>query len=241
MKERLIEFLAYLGIGQTKFEEKVGLSRGFVNNIGENITSKSLKKITEIYPELNINWLKTGVGSMLNSDTQEEESEVKFYDTENVPAGKRLIPLYNDVGTIGGVNNKVANLDTHSTSPSEWIDPGDWFRGATAAIRHYGDSMKEYPSGCILVLKEVLDRRLIIPGKDYVIETSEYRITKKIRLCDNPEYIRAYSTNEEKYEDGELIHQPFDIHTELINRFLEVLGYVVKTGSGTMVHTNQNK
>jgi DNA-binding Xre family transcriptional regulator len=67
MKERLVEFLAYLGMGQTKFEEKVGLSRGFVNNIGENITSKTLKKITEIYPELNTNWLKTGEGKMLRS------------------------------------------------------------------------------------------------------------------------------------------------------------------------------
>jgi len=68
MKERLIEFLAYLGIGQTKFEEIVGLSRGFVNNVGENITEKSLKKITENYPDLNINWLKTGEGRMLKNN-----------------------------------------------------------------------------------------------------------------------------------------------------------------------------
>jgi hypothetical protein len=67
MKERLIEFLAYLSIGQNKFEENVGLSRGFVNKIGEGITEKTLKKIVEAYPELNTNWLKTGEGEMLKS------------------------------------------------------------------------------------------------------------------------------------------------------------------------------
>jgi hypothetical protein len=124
--------------------------------------------------------------------------------------------------------------------PSEWIDPGDWFKNATAALRHYGDSMIVYPAGCILALKEVQDRRLIVPGKDYVIETSEYRITKKIQLCSAPEYIRAYSTNEEKYDDGALKHQPFDIPLSLIGRLFEVLGYVVKKGGGTIVFSNQN-
>ena len=70
MKERLIIFLAHLGIGQAKFEAIVGLSRGFVNKIGENITLNSLNKITEAYPELNINWLKTGEGEMLKSNHQ---------------------------------------------------------------------------------------------------------------------------------------------------------------------------
>jgi len=68
MKDRLILFLAHLGMGQTKFEEKVGLSRGFVNNIGESIKEKTIKKITDVYPELNVNWLKTGEGEMLKSD-----------------------------------------------------------------------------------------------------------------------------------------------------------------------------
>ena len=45
IKERLILFLAYLEIGQTKFEEKVGMSRGHIYNMGENLTSKTLSKI----------------------------------------------------------------------------------------------------------------------------------------------------------------------------------------------------
>ncbi|MCL6101017.1 MAG: hypothetical protein M1292_00780 [Bacteroidetes bacterium] len=65
MKKRLIEFLAYLKIGQDKFEKNVGLSRGFVNKVGDSIREKNLDKISSVYPELNISWLKTGNGSML--------------------------------------------------------------------------------------------------------------------------------------------------------------------------------
>jgi hypothetical protein len=101
--------------------------------------------------------------------------------------------------------------------------------------------MTEYPSGCILALKEVHDRRLIVPGKDYVIETSEYRITKKVQLCNDSDNIRVCSTNEEQYADGTLIHQAFNIPLSLIGRIFEVLGYVVKKGGGTMVFSNQNK
>ena len=65
MKDRLTLFLAYLDIGQVKFEEIVGLSRGFVNKVGDSIREANLKKITDAYPELNTNWLKTGEGEML--------------------------------------------------------------------------------------------------------------------------------------------------------------------------------
>jgi transcriptional regulator CtsR len=88
MKERLIEFLAYLGVGQTKFEEKVGLSRGFVNNIGENITSKSLKKITDVYSELNTNWLKTGEGEMLKTVINQKNVKGDNIQGHNVTVSK---------------------------------------------------------------------------------------------------------------------------------------------------------
>lgn len=114
------------------------------------------------------------------------------------------------------------------SQPTEYNDTGDWFRNATAAIRHYGESMVECPTGCILALKEVYDRELIIPGRDYVIETSEYRVTKRVRQGKDSDHITAYSTNSETYADGRLIHEPFDIPWRAIQRISLVLGYVVK-------------
>jgi len=66
-KERLLEFLQYLGIGQTKFEEKTGLGRASISKIKDGMSAPNLAKISEAYPELNIEWLITGHGSMLKN------------------------------------------------------------------------------------------------------------------------------------------------------------------------------
>ena len=76
MKQRLIKFLSYLGIGQLAFEDKVGLSRGFVNNIGYSIREKSINKILSVYPELSKTWLLTGEGEMLKSSVGVHATQV---------------------------------------------------------------------------------------------------------------------------------------------------------------------
>lgn len=55
-KERLIEFLAYLKIGQNAFEKNVGISNGYISNIKGSIGSEIANKISEKYPELNTGW-----------------------------------------------------------------------------------------------------------------------------------------------------------------------------------------
>ena len=75
MKKRLIAFLKYLGIGQDKFAKNVGLSRGYVNNIKDNITMKTVDKILKAYPELNKSWLLTGEGEMLNEKSQSKSDK----------------------------------------------------------------------------------------------------------------------------------------------------------------------
>lgn len=150
---------------------------------------------------------------------------------------KNRIPLYGDVATIGGNNDMVADTNEQGRMV-EWIDAGDWFPGATAALYHYGDSMIEYPSGCILAVKRVNDPTLLISGRRYVIETTEYRITK--RIVDNgDDYIMAYSSNMETYPDGQLIHPPIKIRKSAIRHLDLVLGCVVKEFSNGQVRITQ--
>lgn len=170
--------------------------------------------------EINTDWLITGRGSMLKSEGRSPRGEQE----EVLPTKKNLIPFYDDVSTIGGLNDRVANTDPNS--PSEWIDAGDWFPEATAAIRHYGDSMVEYSSGSILALRRVNDQRLIMNGRNYVIETSEYRVTKQLQ--DDGDHFMAYSTNRETYPDGRQIHAPFSIPKDAIRYIYLVLGCVTK-------------
>lgn len=178
---------------------------------------------------VNINpiWLLTGEGN--------PPKDAELGERQN-----KLIPYYDDISTIGGA--KESGADMHGISaPADYIDTGDRNRDATAAVRHYGDSMAEYPNGCILAPREVRDRSLIVPGRDYVIETSEYRVTKRIQSGHDDKHFTAYSTNEEKYADGRLIHEPFEVRKESIDRIFLVLGYVVKKNGGTLVYSNSKK
>lgn len=65
VKSRLIEFLKFKSISQKAFAQSVGVSAGFVNAIRVSIQPKTLEKISNVYPDLNITWLLTGLGPML--------------------------------------------------------------------------------------------------------------------------------------------------------------------------------
>ncbi|HBK31267.1 MAG TPA: hypothetical protein DDZ96_05705 [Porphyromonadaceae bacterium] len=76
VKERIKLFLKHLNIGQNKFEAKVGWSNGYINNT-KNISSDKLNQIIKEYPQLNLTWLITGKGEMINSDRAEQTTDVE--------------------------------------------------------------------------------------------------------------------------------------------------------------------
>lgn len=214
--------IGYSGLSPADFASKIGtktsqaiydIQKGRTKTISQSIASK----ILSCYPEINRTWLLTGEGEMLSLNTSVNEASL-------LP--KKRIPFYDDVATIGGLNHQVADVSSNG-SVSEWIDAGDWFPEATAAIRHYGDSMVEYPSGSILALKRVEDWRLIIWGRNYSIETTEFRITKRLQ-DGGDDYILAYSSNTATNPDGSLIHSPIKIPKDTIRHIDLVLGCVTK-------------
>ncbi len=236
-KEIIEQILTELDIKAPTFSTNIGVEYQRINDIQRGKTKKIsgavASAIAHKYPQFNLKWLLTGEGDMF----KEAGGHVSI--TLNADKKERnLIPFYDNVSTIGGLVGKTSDVDTIHPEPSEYIDTGDWFRDATAAMRHYEDSMDEYPSGCILALKEVVDRELVVPGRDYVIETSEYRVTKRVQRGKTQGYITAYSTNKETYPDGRMIHEPFDIPWKAIRRISLVLGYVVKKNGGTIVFSN---
>ena len=225
IKRRILQFIDNKGITQYEFYQKTGITRGVLtqnNGISEDNIARFLAYYTDISPE----WLLTGEGTMFKSGIQARQP---------ASSQKRLIPFYDDVATIGGINGVMADTDNTPAAP-ELIDAGDWFPEATAAIRHYGDSMLEYPSGSILAIKRVQDARLIINGRNYVIETSEFRITKQLQ-DDGGDYIMAYSSNTATYPDGRQIHSPIRIPKETIRHLDLVLGCVTKEFAGNEIYS----
>lgn len=211
VKERIKEFIDFKGIQMKVFENKCNLSTGYVTSMRKSLGSEKLNNVLTAFPELNREWLLYGEGNMLNETVSKDND--------------RLIPFY-DVETTGGYNGRVSSSEEGSLSG--YIQPGGWFDGReTAAIRHVGDSMTEYPNGCVLAVREVQEKRLLIPGRNYVIETREYRVTKRVQRGTKENSIMLYSSNSDKYEDGRLIHEPFEIDLEDVLHIYSVLGYIV--------------
>lgn len=229
-KDRILQFIDYKGISKNKFYIETGISNGILDK-KSGLSMDTIEKFYSTYPEINPEWLLTGQGPMLKESSPEDKQSKlqKIREIADTSTKKNnLIPFYDDVATIGGKNNIIADTSGIST-PSDYIDAGDWFSGVTAAIRHYGDSMSEYPNGCILALRQLHDSNSIVWGRNYVVETNEIRVTKRLQTCKgDDECVMAYSTNTETYPDGQLVHEPFKIRKEDIRRVFMVLGRVVK-------------
>lgn len=222
--KRIDELMTYFELNKNSFSKEIGLTNnvtiGRILNEDRDPSPKTVKMILDRFPQVNPNWLKFGEVPMI------------IENAPSLPQPRKKIPVY-DSQTIGGLNGTVANVDD-SAMVSEEIDAGDWFPEATAAMHHYGDSMVEYPSGSILALKRVNDKRLIINGRNYVIETTEFRVTKQLQY-DGGDVIMAYSSNTETYPDGRQIHSPIRIPVETVRHIDLVLGCVTKEYSNGAV------
>lgn len=66
-KQNLKQYLDAKCISPAQFYRDSGLSNGFLNQ-GENISSNNIEIIISIYSDLNLVWLITGSGEMLNNN-----------------------------------------------------------------------------------------------------------------------------------------------------------------------------
>lgn len=152
------------------------------------------------------------------SDLSQKGTRVK----EPTAADSKLIPLY-DVIAAGGtkMNSEMEGV----SEPAEYIYAGTLFSDAVAAVKVYGDSMwPEYPHGSMVACREVVDRDLILWGQIYVIETSEFRIVKRVQRGEEKGYIMAESKNTVKNNKGKEIHETLDIPLAKVRRLFLVIG-----------------
>ena len=102
-KERLYAFLKEKKLKPSAFERKCGLSNGFCSKVNENITDGSIMLIQKGFPELNINWLRSGFGDMLH---EEQGLEYSNGDGSNMMAMVKMMQEFIQLGK----KNADANL-----------------------------------------------------------------------------------------------------------------------------------
>jgi hypothetical protein len=74
-KDRIKTFLSEKKIGRNKIEKELDLGIGYFSSKGNSISSDVIEKIADRFPELNIDWLLTGKGNMLKTQSESGVSQ----------------------------------------------------------------------------------------------------------------------------------------------------------------------
>lgn len=208
LQERLRQYIEYKGVTIQEFEKMAGISNGSVSKMGDNTRTSTLDKISNSFPDLNINWLRMGIGNMLITPEQKPTPK-NVVEVEELP----LIPISAMAGALSGSDMSFMEYECE-----RYIVP--IFKGADFLIRLQGDSMMpKYVSGDIVACQRVpLDRLWFQWGKIYVIDTRQGALVKRIEPSDKEGFISIHSENP--------LYKPFDLPTEEINGVALVKGII---------------
>ena len=77
IKERILYFLEYKGVTKSKFFEKIGMTYGnFTGKSKETpLNSEAISNILLEFPDINLDWLVSGKGSMLKTESNGSVSQ----------------------------------------------------------------------------------------------------------------------------------------------------------------------
>ena len=76
VKSRLLLFVAHTKLSKRKFQERIGVSNSYIQNISESIGADVMNRISIQFPELNTGWLLTGDGEMLRSTITQKVGDI---------------------------------------------------------------------------------------------------------------------------------------------------------------------
>lgn len=190
IKDRLKEIRDYAKMGQTNFEKHTGIASGYFNKVKGSIGSDTLLKIIDKYPEVNIDWLITGKGSMLKT------ASVPVAAISEEPK-KGSIPYYDNLPVSAGLQDM--SLYSSDETPSGWVNiPGVSAEGLFPVV---GCSMKpEINPGDVVGLSAVNKWDIVDPDKIYMVVTNDDRMIKHLATDDEDrEILWCISPNYNKF------------------------------------------
>jgi phage repressor protein C with HTH and peptisase S24 domain/DNA-binding XRE family transcriptional regulator len=247
IRKRLLFFLNYLKIGQFKFENNVGLSRGFMNKMRDNMRIDTLNKIIKAYPELNKEWLLTGNGEMLiNKHINNSKATVSGNNNivtqgnvigsnvigNNITNGNVTVGKSSQVHENTGTSKPVYLYDVSAAAGYGSFDimisqervVGEYtvpaFKGVDWMIYVKGSSMyPKYSSGDIVACRVLSESKFIQWGKVYVVATKEQGLlVKRLEQSEKENCLLAVSDNE--------AYRPFDIPMDEVTGIALVVGVI---------------
>lgn len=174
VKDRIDELMKALNLSQADFARRVGVTPNAITNWKtRGIKGSAFEKIATSFPNVNMNWLKTGEGDIL----LERREKVRPH-----------IPVEVAAGTLSGFSEVVKAGDCEMLPVVSAFPSYDY----TMTIK--GDSMEpKFESGDMIAIRKTMD--FIEWGKTYVLDTSDGAIIK--RIYDEGDFYRCVSFNKE--------------------------------------------
>ncbi|WP_294554004.1 S24 family peptidase [uncultured Bacteroides sp.] len=218
IKERFDAFIKYKSLSRRKFQDAIGVSNSYIQNISKGISREVLNRISIQYPELDTNWLLTGVGEMLQSEERSEK--IISVPQTAVSTKQRKGALIYDIDATCGLSGRdieftdekvIGSIDAPEINPDSKI------------IFATGDSMLPLiASGDRVVIRKIESWDYFNYGQVYLIITNEYRLIKRVRRHpkDSDNLILLRSENPD-YDDIDLPKREI-IHLFIVENILSI-------------------
>lgn len=198
VKERLKEFISFKKISDRQFSLSIGASGGYVNSISKSIQPDKIHSISVNYPELNTEWLLTGIGAML----------------KEIPAGVASVE-YISPSQIQDIGGGVPVYDIDFTCGFEFRDfQDDLIIGSinlpiikkdAKIVRATGDSMQGViANGDMIAVREIKSWSYFEYGRIYGIVTPEYRFMKYVKKHQKDDAMIILRSSNGSYDDIDL-------------------------------------
>ena len=201
IKQNILQYLATKGTTPYEFYKKSGVTRGVLNQ-NNGISEENIARFLAYAPDVNVEWLITGRGSMMCNNEKE-------LTTQDINDGA---PYY-DVDFIGGFD-EVFNDQT--VNPELSITNGICPR-AQLWCNITGHSMEPTISNGDIIALRQCSVQDIQYGEIYAVVMDSFRTVKMLRRSETPGMIRFVPVNTADFD-------PQDFPVKRILKIYEVVG-----------------
>lgn len=105
-RERIYHFISEFGYSVREFERMLEVSNGTIRHLGDNLSANLKGRISSKFPLLNMDWVLSGVGSMLIQD----EKSVNI--AENTSSVETFVKRIADLeGVVEAQKKAIAALE----------------------------------------------------------------------------------------------------------------------------------
>lgn len=197
VKERLEFFLKSEKISNSEFGRRIGACASYVASIRKSISPDKIEGIAENWPDLNIEWLLTGEGEMLKSQSTKAPTTSTDQNNNNIlsdrQGGYTADPKAEDVEIIESEEGAIITepvivppsiMQRPDTDAKEWVESREAQANADrlqiASILKATDMVWKVEDeamqptlfqGEYVLIKEMYDEARIIDGRVYAIDT----------------------------------------------------------------------